>query len=399
MSTGLAALDAALGGGVPAESALELHGPVGTAKRRLAAAFLDAGAAGTYVADGPAPAVADALGAATLRTDPSEWSPGGERAVLDVADEGGLRAAVDRCVAAGVTTLVVSDGAARIPAAVHGLLRTEFGAATTLRAERLDWTGADRRALDVRPTADGVAVGPRRRVPSARGAGHEVDSTGVPGLDALCGGGFVRGAGVLLRHDGRADVNTLLATLVAKAVQDGYAVNLVPTIGLRERRLDALLAGYDTSAQALLEADRLFVLDVIGAWETGRHNVFAAGDELEEQKAKLTGVADRVDRPHLRLVNADAMAHALGAADARHLRYFQEASLLDPADRLVHVQNPGAVADSLAAVYEQAATQVLATHLTDDGRQYVALRKGPRGDVGARSLLDHRDSPPFLTLG
>ncbi|MFB6120173.1 MAG: hypothetical protein ABEJ68_03545 [Halobacteriaceae archaeon] len=83
---------------------------------------------------------------------------------------------------------------------------------------------------------------------------------------------------------------------------------------------------------------------------------------------------------------------------ARALRYFQETKLLESEDLLVHVQNPAVVADEIAAVYESAATQVLATELTDDGRQHVTLRKSPRGRVGATSLVKFTDEPPFVEV-
>jgi hypothetical protein len=440
LSTGSEPLDATLGGGLPRGTVTALAGPTGTGKRPLALQFLAAGGSaddsGTYVtAVESADAVSRALTALSLDgsdvavrslrdergrlpeaadgtpdlaagvRDALTGSP--ERVVLDVGTlgpGGGPAAARHALDDLDATALVVADGwSPAVGSGTHGLLRTRRADATPdrralLHVERLHGAAADRRPVEVQVTGDGVAVGPERRTSRAALADDEPWSVGVPGLDAMCGGGLVTGEGVLLRHDGRADLGALLGTLVAKAVTDGYAVELVPTIGLRASRLAALLEGFDASLSALLDADRLFVLDVIGAWEAGRQNVFRGGDEPEELKANLRGIADRTDRPHLRIVNADAMVHGFGNAGARDLRYFQEASLLSPDDVLVHVQNPDVVDDRMAALYEQSASQVLATAQTDDGRQHVALRKSPRGHVGTTALVDFGDRPPFLDV-
>jgi hypothetical protein len=221
---------------------------------------------------------------------------------------------------------------------------------------------------------------------------------GVPGLDALCGGGLVTGDGILLRHDGRANVAPFLGALVAGALRDGYVVELVPSVDLRAERVDALLGGYDTSVEELLQADRLYVLDVAGAWETGRQNVFAGGSEPQEIRSNLTGIADRDDRPHVRLVDADAMVQAVGAADAQALRHFQETTVIDDEDVLLHLQNPDFADAETTAVYENAATQVLDVTLGEGGRQHVSLEKSPAGLVGATGLVEFTDEQPYVSV-
>jgi len=431
---GRAAVDAALGGGLPRERTTALVGPPGTCKRALALAFLARGARDgercRYVAaTTDADAVADT--AAALGVDPSfeitslggatadrrsspveevrrliEEGEAPARLVVDSLNAFGeeRRPAVRELTAAArkveATTLVLADGReATAVAGLHGLLRTrtEEGA-TTLSVERRDGADADRRPVELWTDAEGLHAGPTRRTPPNALSDAATRALGVPGLDDLCGGGLVTGDGVLLRHDGRADVGPLLGALLAGAIRDGYAVELVPTLDLRAERLDALLGAYDTSVEALLDADRLFVLDVTGAWETGRQNVFAGGHEPDELRANLRGIADRTDRPHLRIVDADAMVHTLGPAGARDLRYFQETTLLESEDLLVHVQNPAVVADEMAALYETAATQVLATELSAGGRQHLTLRKSPRGRVGATGLVEYVDEPPFVTV-
>jgi hypothetical protein len=136
----------------------------------------------------------------------------------------------------------------------------------------------------------------------------------------------------------------------------------------------------------------------IGAWQAGRQNVFAGSDEAEKVKSKLTGIAERADRPHFRLVNADAMVHTLGSSGARSVRYHQEAPLLGEDDMLVHLQNPDVVPDEMAALYTDAAEQVLHTRLTDAGLQYLTLRKSPCGFVGSTSLVEYATEPPYVEV-
>lgn len=415
-STGAPALDDALGGGLPAGRAVVLAGPPATGKRPLARAFLRSGAAdedcvlATATTGDTVPGLAaDDVSVVALggngALDAVEELLGDDpdRVVVDLpgaTDRETARAVLGRLAEADATGVLVADeSGAGVTGGDHGLLRTSGrgrGPQATVRVARLPGVAYDDRPVELHVTTDGVRAGPTRRAQPDAVAPATHRPTGVPGLDGLCGGGLVQGDGTLLRHDGRAELGVLLAALLARAVRDGFAVELVPTLDLRARRLRDLLAGYDASLSELLDADRLFVLDVIGSWPAGRTNVFAGGDEEDELKAKLRGIADRTDRPHLRVVNADAMVHTLGPAGARELRYFQETDLLGDGDVLLHVQNPDVVRDEMAALYQQAATQVLETTLTDDGRQHVALRKSPTGRVGAEALLGYREEPPFV---
>jgi hypothetical protein len=105
---------------------------------------------------------------------------------------------------------------------------------------------------------------------------------------------------------------------------------------------------------------------------------------------------ERPDAFHV--VNADAVVHALGPAEARRVRYFEEAQLLGPDGLLLHVTNPETVDDGMDAFYRSAADQILDVWLEDDGLQYVSLRKSPCGFVGTTSLVEYVDEPPYLRV-
>ncbi|WP_152040717.1 RAD55 family ATPase [Salinigranum salinum] len=256
----------------------------------------------------------------------------------------------------------------------------------------------DRRRMELEITTDGVRVGPLRRSQPPALKGHTHRPIGLPGLDALCGGGLVRGAGVLLQHDGRANLAALFSTLLSHAFETDHTVTLVPTIGLRQSRVESLLAGHDLALDELLAEDRLFVVDLIGAWDRSAPNVYAPRESETALTELLSDLDNRTDLDRFHVVNADAIAHAFGDDEARQVRYFEEAQLIEENDTLLHVSNPDTIDDQIGAFYRSAADQVLDIWLEDDGLQYVTLRKSPCGFVGSTSLVEYVEEPPFLRV-
>jgi KaiC/GvpD/RAD55 family RecA-like ATPase len=256
----------------------------------------------------------------------------------------------------------------------------------------------DHRRMEFEITDEGLRVGPARRSQPPALKDHAHGAVGIPGLDALCGGGLVRGAGVLLEHNGRANLSALFSALLSHAFETDHTVTLVPTIALRQSRVESLLAGYDLSLSELLAEDRLFVVDLIGAWDRSTPNVYGPYDSGEEFTEVLSDLDNRSDRTRFNLVNANAIAHAFGDGTARQVRYFEEARLLDEDDLLLHVSNPATVDDRVAAFYRDAADQVLDVWMADDGLQYVTLRKSPCGFVGTTSLVEYVEEPPYLRV-
>jgi KaiC/GvpD/RAD55 family RecA-like ATPase len=267
-----------------------------------------------------------------------------------------------------------------------------------LEIAKLRGVDHDHRRVELEITAEGVRAGPIRRSQPPALKDHVHRAIGIPGLDALCGGGLVRGAGVLLEHDGRANFAALFSALLSHAFETDHTVTLVPTIALRQSRVESLLAGHDMSLSELLAADRLFVVDLIGAWDQSAPNVYGPCDTGTEFTDVLSDLDNRTDRTRFNVVNADAVVHAFGAADARQVRYFEEAQLLDSDDALLHVSNPATVDDSVAAFYRDAADQVLDVWTAEDGLQYVTLQKSPCGFVGTTSLVEYVEEPPYLRV-
>jgi len=267
-----------------------------------------------------------------------------------------------------------------------------------LEVSKMRGVDHDRRRMELEITTDGVRVGPARRSQPPALKDHAHRAVGIPGLDALCGGGLVRGAGVLLQHDGRANLSALFSTLLSHALETDHTITLVPTIGLRQSRVASLLAGHGVSLDELLAEDRLFVADLIGAWDQSVPNVYAPDESAEALTSLLSDLDNRTDQTRFHVVNVDAVVNALGPAEARQVRYFEEAQLLDDEDMLLHVTSPETIDDCVAAFYRSAADQVLDVWLEDDGLQYVTLQKSPCGFVGSTSLVEYVDEPPYLRV-
>jgi KaiC/GvpD/RAD55 family RecA-like ATPase len=256
----------------------------------------------------------------------------------------------------------------------------------------------DRRRAEVQFTDDGLRIGPERRSQPPVLKTHTHRSLGIEGLDALCGGGPVCGAGVLLEHDGEANLMALFGTVLADALDRGDAITLVPTIELGQSRVEALLEERGHAVADLLADDRLVVVDVIGSWDESLPNVHAAPETAAGFADLLADVHERTDGTTSALLNADAIVHSFGTDGARTIRYRAESTLLDPEDRLVHVTNPAVVDDTVAAFHRDAAEQVLHTWIEDDGLQYLRLKKSPCGFVGTTSLVEYVTEPPYLRV-
>jgi len=83
-----------------------------------------------------------------------------------------------------------------------------------------------------------------------------------------------------------------------------------------------------------MDDDRLFVLDMIGASDETAENVFGSRNAASSVLSALKAIRERTgDAPVLSLVNANAAVNQLGAADARTVRYAQDARWLRLDDR------------------------------------------------------------------
>lgn len=309
----------------------------------------------------------------------------------------------------GATTLFTAEehaatgGPSVLRFTTHGVIelrreRVEDDPHHFLEVLKMRGVDHDRRTVETEFTDEGLRVGPKRRSQPPGLKDHSHRPVGIDGLDALCGGGLVQGAGVVLEHDGRANLMALFSALLTNAVESGHAVTLVPTIGLRQGRVRSILETHGHDLHELLADDRLQVVDAIGAWDETTENVFGPCETSEAFTDLLADLDERVDRPRFSVMNGDALAHMLGSEGAREARYYQESHLVGPDDTLLYVLNPAVISDRVAEFHKDIAEQVLRTQILDNGLQYVTLRKSPCGFVGSTSLVEYVEEPPYFRV-
>ena len=320
------------------------------------------------------------------------------RALLDL-----IREFTDGFGATTVFTAEADDDDTVFRYATHGVveLRREHVAGDPhhhLEIRKLRGADHDHRTVEVEFVDTGLRAAPARRSQPPALKAHHHRPVGIDGLDALAGGGLVQGAGVLFRHDGRANLAAFFGAMLTTALETDHTVTLVPTIGLRQDRVARLLAHRGHDLDDLLVEGRLRVVDVIGGWDGDATGVQAPRETADALIDLFADLQRTAEGQTYTLVNCDALAHRLGAAGARRLRYAQEAELLGEEDSFVSVGNPDVVPDEVAAFRHDVAEQVVETRVFDDGLQYVTLRKSPCGFVGTTSLVEYIDDPPYVRV-
>jgi len=309
----------------------------------------------------------------------------------------------------GATTLLTAEANREgyaddiLEFSTHGVLRLTREAVNDdphrfLKVAKMRGVDHDPRTVEF-TLGSSFACAPSRRSQPPALKTHKHTSIGIDGLDSLCGGGLATGAGVLLHHDGRANLTALFSQLMSQCIDKGYNILLVPTIRMRPESVRTLLTGHNNSLDTLMGDNRLFVLDMIGAWDETTENVFGSRESASGIRSVLQAVHERAgDQPTLSLINADAMVNKLGTADARDVRYAQEARFLDSDDLLIHIHNPAVTVDEIDGFYKNAAEQVIKTWITESGLQYFSLEKSPCGFVGTTSMVEYVEEPPYLEV-
>jgi hypothetical protein len=257
----------------------------------------------------------------------------------------------------------------------------------------------DDRVYEVDFSEAGLHTYPRLRSHPTAFVPDDYLTTGVPGLDALLGGGICLGGTTLLEHDGLADPHSLLTSLVTVALDRDMSVVLVPPVELPPDRLATVLPDHAGPLEELLATDRLFLIDFADAHGSARRNVFAPGVDGADPVETFETVSERRgERDLLGLVNVEAQLPALDADELRRLRSREDRHLFRSDDTAVYFLNPETLPDRVAAFHRNAAWQVLRMWVAETGLQYVKLRKAPDGYVGTTSLVEYAREPPHLRV-
>ncbi len=258
------------------------------------------------------------------------------------------------------------------------------------------------RRYEVSFSAEGLVLAPESRT---TGVGIEDDaiiSTGIEGLDELCGG-LVRGHSVLVEYDGRAMVDNFVAHMLHNTLEKGMSVWFFPSPIMSAGRVANLMPG-DWDIQRLLDDNVLFVLDGFGAWKAhhDHRNVFYApqgvlGNLFRRSKGismylmkrmaqKIT--ARRVEAPMVGLVYTEAFLRWLDPSEVKEVYYWAREELATEYDTGFWVHNPATMDPQLAEFFHSDAVQVFETRMEENGIQYLRLTKSPIGQPGQSAVID-----------
>ena len=106
----------------------------------------------------------------------------------------------------------------------------------------------------------------------------------------------------------------------------------------------------------------------------------------------------RGDRPILNLINVEAQLPMLTDDELRQMRFWEEENFFRPGDTSLYFFNSEAMDDELAAFYQNSAWQSLRTWVSDNGLQYVKLKKSPGGYLGSTRLIEYMDKQPYMRV-
>ncbi|WP_136717700.1 methyl-accepting chemotaxis protein [Halorientalis salina] len=212
--------------------------------------------------------------------------------------------------------------------------------------------------------------------------------TGVPELDARSDGGLVVGGRIVLEYDGEAAVDSVVATICATALAEGYSVSVTPPRTLDRRTFASALADAEQSPSlsGALERDRLFVLDAFDEWADGR-NVFDLSTRSLGEANRETD--NRRDQPLLVVGNIAGEIAVMGEADARAARYENDDGVLDGRDTVLNVIDTSTVDETFSSFYAGAADQVIRTRQRGEDR-HVEVADPSATDTASRDSVPAR---------
>ena len=259
----------------------------------------------------------------------------------------------------------------------------------------------DTRAYEIGFGNHGVHIIPRHRnVAHTHSEDDSFINTHIPGLDELCGGGFASGESIVVEHDGRANLRPLFLGLLKRQLQADTAVLLViPTVGSHPDRLKQLFPEEPSRIDRLLDADQLFVVDVVSQQESAHRNIFTVNEQQGGVRYLFELIDDRRgDHPLSTFIDTETAVRQFGPEQTIKLHHWQEAQLLSPNSTTMYVHNPATVSGEVSEFFANNAAQLLDIWRHENGLQYLTLEKSPAGYVGSTRLIDNVADPPYVRI-
>lgn len=307
-------------------------------------------------------------------------------------------------------------GSSLLEYTAHGVVRlfeAEVGDSLHryLRVRKMRGVDHDRRKHEFKLTTDGLSISPQRPTSSPVYAQDPL-STGIDGLDEICGGGLFYKQPVVIQHDGRIDIDPLTTSIMCESIRNGGGAVLFAPAHLDAERLDGWMASRVGPARELLDDDRLFVLDWFDSWGIDHPNVFPIHRgrlrELLLRSGTLRdplfrGLYKRIDRRRgdrdvVSIVYTETILHDLSPETIRfHARWVQP-NIFHDEDVLVVTHNPAVMESRLVEFFAYDAVQVFDLWRESGNLNYVSVEKSPRGVIGDSRLVENTDEPPFLSV-
>ncbi|QLH79443.1 hypothetical protein HZS55_20030 [Halosimplex rubrum] len=271
---------------------------------------------------------------------------------------------------------------------------------TFLRVEKLRGRDHDTRRHKLVLGEAGATVQPTQRTPPSDLLDHDHLSTGIDALDELLGGGLVRGGFTLLSHDGTTSYYTINAQMLATAVETGMALSVAIPAEVSLSQLDRYWTDTDWSVGDLLDADRLFVLELVASDGYDHRNVLRYDESADRGWEQLMEVSyDRSgDRPLFAFIDTEPLLEQIAPERAREVRYRAAASHTDDDDVVVYAVNPAIQNQSLVEFFADTSSQTIRIEREEDGIEWLTLRKSPTGSPGTSKVVAYDEEPPYVDL-
>jgi KaiC/GvpD/RAD55 family RecA-like ATPase len=280
-----------------------------------------------------------------------------------------------------------------------------------LRIRKMRGVDHDQRKHEYALTPAGIDVYPQQ--PRASPVyEREPLSTGVEGIDRLCGGGLLPTQPVVVQHDGRISVDPLVTSIMCESFENGGGVVLFTPAHLTPERLDGWLAGRAPPVRELLDDDRLFVLDWFDSWGFDHENIFpihrgglrelllnvgAFRDPLFRRLYKRID-GQRGERDVVSIVYTETILQDLSPETIRFQARWVQSKVFNENDVLVVTHNPEVMDKRLAEFFVYDAAQVFNVWREGGDLNYVSVEKSPRGRIGSSHLIENLDEPPFVRV-
>lgn len=222
-------------------------------------------------------------------------------------------------------------------------------------------------------------------------------TTGFDDLDALLGGGFLKGGTVSIQHNVPEAADLLALRLSMHVLDSRLSVTAVDRPEMTEADYDAALKRTGISLDALLDNNQLFVLDGYDEWND-RRNVFRVASADDVRHGIETALGRARSRGMAHLLYVETLIELFGQEAAWNLNEWYGGTIRGPRDLLLDFLHRPPLEDTEIKRYVERADQVIVVEGDSDEIQ-LTVTKAPGGRVGEPLRFERVEEPPYMRLG